>query len=97
MPDSMMGIIQILQRPDLNKPIDKHIYKGTIVPVCHDFNQMTTDANRLDLLVGFSSGAIQHLNPLKKESLAVFNDDVSLSYMCSSCVVVMETICNAEL
>ena len=47
------------------------------MPVAHDFNQMTASDDRLDLLVGFTNGAIQHLNPLKKEELAVFNDDVS--------------------
>lgn len=47
------------------------------MPVCHDFNQMTASDDQLDLLVGFTNGAIQYLNPLKKEEQMVFNDDVS--------------------
>ena len=47
------------------------------MPVTHDFNQMTASDDRLDLLVGFTNGAVQYLNPLKKEEQAVFNDDVS--------------------
>ena len=52
------------------------------MPVTHDFNQMTACDDRLDLLVGFTNGAVQYLNPLKKEELAVFNDDVSTNVMC---------------
>ena len=56
------------------------------MPVTHDFNQMTASDSRLDLLVGFTNGAVQHLNPLKKEEQGVFNDDVS-----SNCVRVCKS------
>ena len=52
------------------------------MPVTHDFNQMTASDDHLDLLVGFTNGAVQHLNPLKKEEQAVFNDDVSNHLVC---------------
>ena len=79
---ALFRAVFILQQLDLNRPVDKHTYKGTVMPVSHDFNQMTASNNHLDLLVGFTNGAVQHLNPLRKEEQAVFNDDVSCVMKC---------------
>ena len=62
------------------------------MPVTHDFNQMTASDSRLDLLVGFTNGAVQHLNPLKKEEQGVFNDDVSNNFVCV-CVCACACVC----
>lgn len=59
------------------------------MPVSHDFNQMTASDNHLDLLVGFTNGAVQHLNPLKKEEQAVFNDDVSYALVNEVLLLIM--------
>uniref|UniRef100_A0A4W5R2B6 WD repeat-containing protein 20 n=1 Tax=Hucho hucho TaxID=62062 RepID=A0A4W5R2B6_9TELE len=52
---------------DLSKPIDKRIYKGT-QPTCHDFNHLTATAESVSLLVGFSAGQVQLIDPIKKET-----------------------------
>ncbi|XP_028921072.1 dystrophia myotonica WD repeat-containing protein isoform X1 [Ornithorhynchus anatinus] len=63
------------QRPiDLNKPIDKRIYKGT-QPTCHDFNQFTAATETISLLVGFSAGQVQYLDLIKKETSKLFNEE----------------------
>uniref|UniRef100_A0A673ZEZ0 WD repeat-containing protein 20 n=1 Tax=Salmo trutta TaxID=8032 RepID=A0A673ZEZ0_SALTR len=61
---------------DLSKPIDKRIYKGT-QPTCHDFNHLTATAERVSLLVGFSAGQVQLIDPIKKETSKLFNEEVS--------------------
>lgn len=50
---------------DLSKPIDKRVYKGTY-PTCHDFNQETASAQSCALLIGFSAGQIQLIDPFRK-------------------------------
>uniref|UniRef100_A0A8C5NHE9 WD repeat-containing protein 20 n=1 Tax=Gouania willdenowi TaxID=441366 RepID=A0A8C5NHE9_GOUWI len=62
---------------DLSKPIDKRIYKGT-QPTCHDFNHLTATAESVSLLVGFSAGQVQLIDPIKKETSKLFNEEVSL-------------------
>ncbi|XP_056336624.1 WD repeat-containing protein 20 [Danio aesculapii] len=52
---------------DLSKPIDKRIYKGTL-PTCHDSNALTATAESVSLLVGFSAGQVQLIDPIKKET-----------------------------
>lgn len=66
-----------LQAADLSKPIDKRIYKGT-QPTCHDFNHLTATAESVSLLVGFSAGQVQLIDPIKKETSKLFNEEVSL-------------------
>uniref|UniRef100_A0A671YL24 WD repeat-containing protein 20 n=1 Tax=Sparus aurata TaxID=8175 RepID=A0A671YL24_SPAAU len=60
---------------DLSKPIDKRIYKGT-QPTCHDFNPLTATAESVSLLVGFSAGQVQLIDPIKKETSKLFNEEV---------------------
>ncbi|XP_028646789.1 WD repeat-containing protein 20 [Erpetoichthys calabaricus] len=59
---------------DLSKPIDKRIYKGT-QPTCHDFNQFSATADSVSLIVGFSAGQVQYLDPIKKETSKLFNEE----------------------
>ncbi|XP_078287348.1 WD repeat-containing protein 20-like isoform X3 [Rhinoraja longicauda] len=59
---------------DLSKPIDKRIYKGT-QPTCHDFNQFTASPDSVSLVVGFSAGQVQYLDPIKKETSKLFNEE----------------------
>lgn len=68
----------IFQAADLSKPIDKRIYKGT-QPTCHDFNHLTATAERVSLLVGFSAGQVQLIDPIKKETSKLFNEEVGLT------------------
>ncbi|XP_075782668.1 WD repeat-containing protein 20 isoform X6 [Pelodiscus sinensis] len=63
---------------DLSKPIDKRIYKGT-QPTCHDFNHLTATAESVSLLVGFSAGQVQLIDPIKKETSKLFNEEGSPS------------------
>lgn len=65
------------QAADLSKPIDKRIYKGT-QPTCHDFNHLTATAESVSLLVGFSAGQVQLIDPIKKETSKLFNEEVGL-------------------
>lgn len=71
------------QAADLSKPIDKRIYKGT-QPTCHDFNHLTATAESVSLLVGFSAGQVQLIDPIKKETSKLFNEEVSAHDMNSS-------------
>lgn len=66
----------MFQAVDLNKPVDKKLYKGTN-PTCHNFNQTTATADSAPLLVGFSTGQIQLIDPIKKELSKLYNEDVS--------------------
>lgn len=61
---------------DLSKPIDKRIYKGTF-PTCHDFNAETAEATSCSLLIGFSAGQIQLIDPFRKDAALsrLFNED----------------------
>jgi len=69
------------QAADLSKPIDKRIYKGT-QPTCHDFNPLTATAESVSLLVGFSAGQVQLIDPIKKETSKLFNEEVGSSRFC---------------
>lgn len=69
-----------LQAADLSKPIDKRIYKGT-QPTCHDFNHLTATAESVSLLVGFSAGQVQLIDPIKKETSKLFNEEVSSPHL----------------
>lgn len=70
-----------LQAVDLSKPIDKRIYKGT-QPTCHDFNQYSATAESVALIVGFSAGQVQYLDPIKKETSKLFNEEVINLCLC---------------
>lgn len=61
---------------DLNKPIDKRVYKGTY-PTCHDFNQETATATSCSLIIGFSAGQIQLIDPFQKDYQVsrLYNED----------------------
>ena len=60
---------------DLTKPIDKRIYKGT-VPTCHDFGPVSKESEIVPLVVGFSGGQIQLVDPIRKELSKLFNEEV---------------------
>uniref|UniRef100_A0A8C4QX92 WD repeat-containing protein 20 n=1 Tax=Eptatretus burgeri TaxID=7764 RepID=A0A8C4QX92_EPTBU len=62
------------RRLDLNKPIDKRIYKGT-QPTCHDINQMAAGPESIFLLVGFTTGQVQLVDPVRKENSKLFNEE----------------------
>ncbi|KAH6923612.1 hypothetical protein HPB50_003238 [Hyalomma asiaticum] len=59
---------------DLSKPVDKRVYKGTY-PTCHDFHPSATPDGGLLLLVGFSAGQVQLIDPVKKELSRLYNDE----------------------
>lgn len=61
---------------DLSKPIDKKLYKGTN-PSCHDFNEAAALNDGAPLLVGFTTGQIQLVQPGKREPGRLYNEDVS--------------------
>ncbi|KFB40546.1 AGAP002173-PA-like protein [Anopheles sinensis] len=61
---------------DLNKPIDKKLYKGTS-PSCHDFNGTAATCEGAPLLVGFSTGQIQLVHPGRREQGKLFNEEVT--------------------
>ncbi|UYV82399.1 WDR20 [Cordylochernes scorpioides] len=60
---------------DLSKPVEKKSYKGTF-PTCHDFNKATVGQDTCPLLVGFSAGQIQLIDPNKKEISKLYNEEV---------------------
>ncbi|XP_054617998.1 WD repeat-containing protein 20 isoform X2 [Dunckerocampus dactyliophorus] len=70
---------------DLSKPIDKRIYKGT-QPTCHDFNALTATAESVSLLVGFSAGQVQLIDPIKKETSKLFNEERLIDKSRVTCV-----------
>jgi len=63
---------------DLTKPIDKRVYKGTC-PTCHDFGPpgclKNENAEVIPLLVGFSGGQIQLIDPARKELSRLYNEE----------------------
>lgn len=61
---------------DLSKPIDKKLYKGTN-PSCHDFNEAAALIDGAPLLVGFTTGQIQLVQPGKREPGRLYNEDVN--------------------
>ena len=67
---------------DLSKPVDKRIYKGTS-PTCHDINKLTVSSESVLLLVGFTGGQVQLIDPIRKEVGKLYNEEVS--YRCCCC------------
>lgn len=64
----------IKKAADLSKPLDKKVYKGTN-PTCHDFNLVSASTESVSLLIGFSTGQIQLIDPIKKELNKLFNEE----------------------
>lgn len=58
----------------MSKPLDKKVYKGTN-PTCHDFNTTSATIENASLLIGFSTGQIQLIDPIKKELNKLFNEE----------------------
>eukprot|EP00094_Tigriopus_californicus_P007460 TCALIF_07182-PA protein Name:"Similar to WDR20 WD repeat-containing protein 20 (Homo sapiens)" AED:0.04 eAED:0.04 QI:348/0.66/0.5/1/1/1/4/0/733 len=59
---------------DLNKPIDKRTYKGTC-PTCHDFGPVSPNSDIMPLLIGFSLGQIQLVDPIRKDLSKLYNEE----------------------
>uniref|UniRef100_A0A0K0ERF5 WD_REPEATS_REGION domain-containing protein n=1 Tax=Strongyloides stercoralis TaxID=6248 RepID=A0A0K0ERF5_STRER len=61
---------------DPSKPLDKRIYKGTY-PTAHSFNKHIDNDENCTLIIGFSAGQIQQLDPLQKDiqTSRLFNED----------------------
>lgn len=57
------------------------MYKGTY-PTCHDFNTVTMTAETVSLLVGFSTGQVQLIDPIKKELSKLYNEEVRIIFVC---------------
>lgn len=52
------------------------MYKGTN-PTCHDFNLVSMTPESVSLVIGFSTGQIQLIDPIKKELSKLYNEEVS--------------------
>lgn len=48
---------------------------------------MTRSTEKLDLILGFSTGPLQYVNPIGRHSVCAFNDDVSEPALCLSHVL----------
>ncbi|XP_052866189.1 WD repeat-containing protein 20 [Anopheles cruzii] len=70
---------------DLNKPIDKKLYKGTS-PSCHDFNGTAATYEGAPLLVGFSTGQIQLVHPGRREQGKLFNEERNIDKTKVTCL-----------
>jgi len=74
---------------DLTKPIDKRVYKGTC-PTCHDFGPpgclKNENAEVIPLLVGFSGGQIQLIDPARKELSRLYNEERMIDKTRVSCL-----------
>uniref|UniRef100_A0A5S6R5F3 WD_REPEATS_REGION domain-containing protein n=1 Tax=Trichuris muris TaxID=70415 RepID=A0A5S6R5F3_TRIMR len=77
----------VAKAADLSRPIDKRVYKGTY-PTCHDFNQSNSSVDLCELLVGFSAGQIQLINPFKKDAQVnrLFNEDRTIDKSRVTCL-----------
>jgi len=72
------------QAADLTRPIEKKTYRGPS-PTCHDFNQFTAKSDRLMLIIGFTLGQIQLVEPMLKEYNKLFNEEVLAFHTFYSC------------
>ncbi|WAR19269.1 WDR20-like protein [Mya arenaria] len=52
----------------------KGVKKGTF-PTCHDCNEMLISPDSVQLLVGFTAGQVQLIDPIKKELSKLFNEE----------------------
>ncbi|XP_065661867.1 dystrophia myotonica WD repeat-containing protein [Hydra vulgaris] len=71
--------------PDLNEPIDRRTYKGP-QPTCHDINMITRTPTSIELIIGFTAGQIQLVDPLKRECRKCFNDERLIEKGAVTCV-----------
>ena len=69
--------VYFFQPAELNKPVDKKVYKSTN-PTCHDFNKVTVTGETVSLLIGFSTGQIQLVDPIKKDPSKLYNEEVRI-------------------
>jgi len=66
----------ICQAADLTQPTDKRTYKGTF-PTCHAFSEVHGKPEEsLRLLIGFSAGQIQVIDPFRNENGQLYNHEV---------------------
>ncbi|XP_045776839.1 WD repeat-containing protein 20 [Maniola jurtina] len=70
---------------DLTKPVDKKMYKGTN-PTCHDFNTVTITPESVSLIIGFSTGQIQLIDPIKKELSKLYNEERMIDKTRVTCI-----------
>ncbi|CAO4379817.1 unnamed protein product [Caenorhabditis nigoni] len=76
-------------KTDLTRPIDKRVYKGT-APSCHIFNQEKSTATTSQLLIGFTLGQLQIIDPLDKISATpsskLYNEDRYIDKTAVTCL-----------
>jgi len=70
----------VAKAADLTRPIEKKTYRGPS-PTCHDFNQFTAKSDRLMLIIGFTLGQIQLVEPMLKEYNKLFNEEVPIQFL----------------
>ncbi|GMR59511.1 hypothetical protein PMAYCL1PPCAC_29706 [Pristionchus mayeri] len=72
---------------DLSHPIDKRVYKGTF-PTCHDFNAETATMTSCSLLIGFSAGQVQLIDPFQKEyqMSRLYNEERLIDKTAATCI-----------
>lgn len=75
----------VKKAPDPNHPIDRRPYKGP-QPYCHDINMMTRKKDMLEILIGFTGGQIQLIDPLKHEYMKCFNEERTIEKGIVTCI-----------
>uniref|UniRef100_A0A1I8C0D9 WD_REPEATS_REGION domain-containing protein n=1 Tax=Meloidogyne hapla TaxID=6305 RepID=A0A1I8C0D9_MELHA len=72
---------------DTAKIVDKRVYKGTF-PTCHDFNKENSSPSSCLLLIGFSAGQIQLIDPQQKEmpNSKLFNEERQIDRTAVTCL-----------
>ncbi|EFP11137.1 hypothetical protein CRE_30709 [Caenorhabditis remanei] len=74
---------------DLSRPIDKRVYKGTS-PTYHIFNQETSGTGTCQLVIGFTLGQLQIIDPLDKTTPVptskLYNEDRYIDKTSVTCI-----------
>ncbi|CAI5452833.1 unnamed protein product [Caenorhabditis angaria] len=74
---------------DLARPIDKRVYKGT-APTVHCFNQELANPKSCSLIIGFSTGQLQIIDPLDRSTPApisrLYNEDRTYDKSTVTCI-----------
>uniref|UniRef100_A0A8R1DMQ1 WD_REPEATS_REGION domain-containing protein n=1 Tax=Caenorhabditis japonica TaxID=281687 RepID=A0A8R1DMQ1_CAEJA len=74
---------------DLSRPLDKRVYKGTC-PTYHAFNQETASDRSCELIIGFSLGQLQIIDPLEKTTPSpvsrLYNEDRFIDKTAVTCI-----------
>uniref|UniRef100_A0A915NK84 WD_REPEATS_REGION domain-containing protein n=1 Tax=Meloidogyne floridensis TaxID=298350 RepID=A0A915NK84_9BILA len=72
---------------DTAKIVDKRVYKGTF-PTCHAFNKENSSQSSCLLLIGFSAGQIQLIDPQQKEmpNSKLFNEERQIDRTAVTCL-----------